>query len=677
MLEQLIIKNGFRHPHSVFNFQAGQTAITGENESGKSVTLEMILFALWGSVALRGVADDYKKLDVTLTFVVKDQRYRVNRTIKNAKLIRAPLNDNAEHDVAVGTKPVNLKMKEIFGYDYSVFTMANAVMQGAVEALSDAKPGERKKIVDQTVGLAVLDDLIKEAGEQALKFARQAEGIAGVLREPVQPEVPENYESSSTLALKRQEAVLIATELNQLRGMVANKPAEPVAPVCEVNETVATLQSLQDIRGQLLDARKLADSNASQIMREKTTVEGELLKLAAQLDGESYSAKQLAQVRAKLAELKLPEMTTAAIDEQFSRNEKHARWAAKQKLLAQGHHSCPKCSHTWPVASEELDAYADAIEIQPSQYSAGYLNAQRALQFNVDLKKQLEDSIPQLERDVAAEKEQIAAKMDEKVKQIAEKVEAFEANAKNIVQLDDLLKANPDQSGRIAERQKFDGALLAHGAQVAAYEQFFAQLKEREARIRELEPVEGRLVALEERLVASRAYEQAQGAYEASVRSYVEDKLKMDGLLEQSTDWTNAKAAIAEAKVVIKSYLVPSLNKVASMLINQMTGGARSSIVVDDEFNITVDGQQVQTLSGSGKAVANLALRIGLGQVLTNGVFSVFMADEFDESMDEKRARYTAECLQRLKETIKQVIVVTHKRPIADHVFTLPLKEAA
>jgi exonuclease SbcC len=116
------------------------------------------------------------------------------------------------------------------------------------------------------------------------------------------------------------------------------------------------------------------------------------------------------------------------------------------------------------------------------------------------------------------------------------------------------------------------------------------------------------------------------------------------------------------------------LNKVASVLLNQMTGGARTSVIVDDEFNITVDGQQVQTLSGSGKAVANLALRIGLGQVLTNGVFSVFMADEFDESMDDERARYTAECMQRLKETIKQVIVVTHKRPVADHIFTLPLR---
>src|SRR5260221_8314627 len=98
MLNKLHIKNGFRHANSVFNFMTGQTAITGKNESGKSVTLEMILFALWGSMALRGAADDYKKLEVTLEFVVREMTYRIVRTIKNAKLTRL-LND-VEQDVA-------------------------------------------------------------------------------------------------------------------------------------------------------------------------------------------------------------------------------------------------------------------------------------------------------------------------------------------------------------------------------------------------------------------------------------------------------------------------------------------------------------------------------------------------------------------------------------------------
>ena len=59
---------------------------------------------------------------------------------------------------------------------------------------------------------------------------------------------------------------------------------------------------------------------------------------------------------------------------------------------------------------------------------------------------------------------------------------------------------------------------------------------------------------------------------------------------------------------LIKGHLVPALSRVASHLLAQMTGGQRSVVVVDQEFDVTVDGQRLDTLSGSGKAVANLAL---------------------------------------------------------------------
>ena len=61
-----------------------------------------------------------------------------------------------------------------------------------------------------------------------------------------------------------------------------------------------------------------------------------------------------------------------------------------------------------------------------------------------------------------------------------------------------------------------------------------------------------------------------------------------------------------------------------------MTGGQRQSISVDEEFDVTVDGQPLNTLSRSGKAVANLSMRIGLGQVLTNNVLSLFVGDKID-----------------------------------------------
>lgn len=84
-----------------------------------------------------------------------------------------------------------------------------------------------------------------------------------------------------------------------------------------------------------------------------------------------------------------------------------------------------------------------------------------------------------------------------------------------------------------------------------------------------------------------------------------------------------------------------------------------------------LSGDPINVLSGSGKAVANLAIRLALGQILTNKMFSVFMADEIDGSMDVDRADYTANALKRLTGLISQVILITHKRPEADHMIEL------
>ena len=122
---------------------------------------------------------------------------------------------------------------------------------------------------------------------------------------------------------------------------------------------------------------------------------------------------------------------------------------------------------------------------------------------------------------------------------------------------------------------------------------------------------------------------------------------------------------------LVKQHLIPSLNRAASHLITGMTGGERQSIVVDDDFDVTVDGQALDTLSGSGKAVANLALRLGLGQVLTNKAFSVFIGDEIDASLDQDTSENCTITLQTGKGWLSQVILISHKTMPADYCIDL------
>jgi DNA repair exonuclease SbcCD ATPase subunit len=132
-------------------------------------------------------------------------------------------------------------------------------------------------------------------------------------------------------------------------------------------------------------------------------------------------------------------------------------------------------------------------------------------------------------------------------------------------------------------------------------------------------------------------------------------------LCVQREQYELAGKALKEVKSRVKGYLVPSLSKVASHLLNQMTGGERSVVEISEDFEIVVDGQSLRTLSGSGKDITNLAIRIALGQVLTHKVFPLMMFDEIDAAMDDTRAQYTWDCIQKITPLIGQVLLVSHK----------------
>ena len=63
-----------------FEFKPGFGVFTGPNESSKSFTIEVVRWSLFGSVALRGKAEDYKTLRATLEFTARGRSYAVDRT---------------------------------------------------------------------------------------------------------------------------------------------------------------------------------------------------------------------------------------------------------------------------------------------------------------------------------------------------------------------------------------------------------------------------------------------------------------------------------------------------------------------------------------------------------------------------------------------------------------------
>src|SRR5205823_7991423 len=89
---------------------------------------------------------------------------------------------------------------------------------GDLERLGTMKPAERKRMVDSTIGLGVIDNVARWANDQALEKTREVETIERVCVKPVEPVAPANYRPSSEIQAQIVELTALKSEFDRLQG---------------------------------------------------------------------------------------------------------------------------------------------------------------------------------------------------------------------------------------------------------------------------------------------------------------------------------------------------------------------------------------------------------------------------------------------------------------------------
>lgn len=623
------------------DFEKGFTCITGPNESGKSMILEMLRYGLFGTEALRGATKDYKKINDDVTFSVRGKTYRVVRTLRDATLYEG------EEPVAKGTKPVNARIIEIFGYGLKVFDTAHSCNQGEIERLGDMKATERRQMVDNVIGLNVIDGLSKWLADTALDHMRQADAMEDQLIVPEKPEVPQGLrpiEEIDTELVSVTEQLARRNELVGWLSQTRTAPTEPTAPV--ISETIEVLQKEQS----RLETKQALQRKLSGYQQSSFTTE-QLDEIQGQ--HEAYAAYQESQARGPRPKLTLDEIKVHedALDV-------YARWQAHKRMKDQGDITCPCCGEDFAVVEEIRGLHIPDTMDKPI-YDQQTLNTERRR--NAAWENFTGDEPPP------------ATKPTLSIAQIGvERSKLTLVNERQDIERQILALGDPrDTTASIKALRTYEMGLEAYKVASKDYLSYLEERKSKEALLATLADV----AHDHQRLVSERdtamqfahqlkTYEQQRATYEAMI-------VRIDAEREKENHYRAASKAVKELRSRVKEYLVPSLNRVSSHLLRVMTGGKRSSLLIDEDFNITVDSQPLNTLSGSGKSVANLAIRLGLGQVLTNRVFPVFMGDEIDAAMDADRAGNTAECFKNLTDNIAQVMLVSHKTLEANHFIEL------
>jgi exonuclease SbcC len=191
----------------------GITAVVGPNESGKTFTsIELTRYLLYGKAALRGVASDYKTLDATGDFIIRDEEYRIERNAKRERFL-----DAAGTILAVGAEAVTAKAIEKMGYGLAVFDITNASVQKKADIFGKMKPAERKRMIDEVVGLASNEQVERACRDEGKALRREVEAMTRVLVAPSLPKEPEGYRDTKELGREVAEGRALrakAAELN-------------------------------------------------------------------------------------------------------------------------------------------------------------------------------------------------------------------------------------------------------------------------------------------------------------------------------------------------------------------------------------------------------------------------------------------------------------------------------
>jgi chromosome segregation protein len=288
----------------------GFTAITGPNGSGKTNVVDAVLFALGELSTKRLRAENAAKL----IFHGSEKA-----GLEKAKMAKVVIQfDNSDGRIPVDTTTVTIS-REVYRNGQSVYrlngrrisrvhimeilsmagissTSQNIILQGTITRLTDISPMERRKIIEDLVGIAQYDAEKAEA-EEKLRAAdisiRTAMGRIDEVQRRVEDLERERNELLRYNFLKNEikkfEAVKLSHDIAQIQGKIKQDSTQA-----------------EKIKSRLEKIRALRD----QYRQRRREIEGEWRKLSSEIVEEGGS--QVFRVQMKIGELKskLTELAT-------------------------------------------------------------------------------------------------------------------------------------------------------------------------------------------------------------------------------------------------------------------------------------------------------------------------------------------------------------------------------
>lgn len=288
----------------------GFTVITGPNGSGKTNILDAFLFAL-GELSTRRL-----RAETAAKLIFHGSE---NAGLERAKMAKVIIQfDNADGRMPVDTTTVTVS-REVYRNGQSVYrlngrrisrahsleilsmagissTSQNIILQGTITRLTDISPLERRKIIEDLVGISQYDAEKAEA-EEKLR-------AADISIRTAMGRIDEVQERLDDLERERNEllrANFIRDEIRKFETIEISHDMTRIQKKAEENSSQA-----DEVRSKLEKVRQLRDDRRSR----RREIEGEWRKLSSEIVEEGGSQVLKVQIRIGELKSKLTELAT-------------------------------------------------------------------------------------------------------------------------------------------------------------------------------------------------------------------------------------------------------------------------------------------------------------------------------------------------------------------------------
>ena len=733
ILKKVILDNFRAHEHIEFEpSESGMTAISGNNGAGKSTIVNGFAWSLFGSkfqglknkqYIRYGVDPKTERVGVTSFIQVGNNEYKVERVITGASTTSCRvyiLADNEYKEVAgPATSHSEKYIKELLGFTDKEFYSSFFIQQKQVDSIIHAPTKERGLIIERMLGIDVITDSITQA-KQDSKLLQQSLNV-------IQQGSVEDIEASLEDQKKVVKNLLdgfkkIKTEYEKVTKGLGELNARYLAER-EKQEKKQELESLLNIaKNNIANTEERLDESLSKLDSLPKKVEySDSLYNQVQADIEKTSNDRdglflrLSTLNARYSELatvfnkKLPKDLDKTVEllrqKQDLNNQNLANYLQRLTILREQEKSCqqflqdlekgvaecPYC-HS-PIKDINAERKAHSKELQDIQSEIMRLSELQA-QEETNKSALLDESL-QLQNYLEVRQKQIDLKSEFAGLKI--EIEKVTKDHENVTKIYNTM---------IKKLQSLE-ALKQQAAAISSIKATIKWLNERltvdnkekqrlEAEISALNALKKTEYAkLESSLSSIQTQKQKHELDALAMKKDIEiEKEKgrsLDLQLSQAKEAREKFNTISNQLVIINNTIknltdfkklrvesaIPELSELTSDLVRKFTDNDFQDVVIDNQFNITVNknnGQElpVNALSGGEESVVAIALRLAISLFLNGNSNGLIVMDEVLVSQSSNREQNILDTIAGLNNS--QIVLIAHSslaNSLADRTFTL------